>query len=241
MDLTQFMRAGRSGAGRNGSAAVAEGAQAAGGATTAAPAQSGASGTTRPGAGGSQDPAAAARGGAPANDPQAAARRARVDSLRAQVERGEITQDSMRVIMQAMRARGEAGPGGGPGEGIPGAAERPAPSAQPAAAGAAPARETRPVVVFILGADSVPEPRLVQAGLNDWDNTQVVSGLEGTETLVVVSAAQLQAQQQQWLNQIRDRMGSGMFGGGGPGMGGGPPSGGGGRPGGGGGRPPGGD
>jgi HlyD family secretion protein len=81
------------------------------------------------------------------------------------------------------------------------------------------------VVVFVLGPDSVPAPKLVQAGLNDWDNTQIVSGLEGNETLVVVSAAQLQAQQQQWLNQIRSRMGSGMFGGGGPGMGGGPPPG----------------
>ncbi|NJD20788.1 MAG: efflux RND transporter periplasmic adaptor subunit, partial [Gemmatimonadetes bacterium] len=98
MDLSQFMRSGRSGANRNGSAA-AEGGQAGGEGTRSAP------------------------GGAPADDPQAAARRARSDSLRAQVERGEITQDSMRAIMQAMRAQGGGAPvGGGPGGGRPAAA-----------------------------------------------------------------------------------------------------------------------
>jgi HlyD family secretion protein len=81
------------------------------------------------------------------------------------------------------------------------------------------ARESHAAVVFVLGADSVPVPHLVQVGLNDWDNSEVVSGLEGGETLVVVSAAQLQAQQAQWLNQIRSRMGSSPFGGGGPGGG----------------------
>lgn len=114
---------------------------------------------------------------------------ARFDSLRARVERGEISQDSMRVLMQAARA------GATPVEGSP-------------------QRETRPAVVFVLDADSVPTPKVVQVGLNDWDNSQVVSGLEGDETLVVVSAAQLQAQQQQWLNQIRNRMSGGPFSGG---------------------------
>jgi HlyD family secretion protein len=72
-------------------------------------------------------------------------------------------------------------------------------------------------VVFVLGADSVPQPRVVQIGLNDWDNSEVVSGLEGDEKLVVVGAAQLQAQQQEFLNRIRSRMGGSPFGGGGPG------------------------
>jgi HlyD family secretion protein len=126
--------------------------------------------------------------------------RARMQQLRAQVEAGEISQDSMRAALQSMRARGGSG------------------GRQLAAAeGAVPPRQTRPAVVFVMRADSVPEPRLIQVGLNDWDNTQVVDGLEGDETLVVVGAAQLQAQQQEWLNNMRSRMGGSPFGGGGRG------------------------
>jgi HlyD family secretion protein len=54
----------------------------------------------------------------------------------------------------------------------------------------------------------------VQIGLGDWDNTQVVSGLEVGEILVIVGAAQLQAQQQEFLNNMRRRMGGGPFSGG---------------------------
>jgi HlyD family secretion protein len=199
MDLAEFMRAGRNGrGGTNG-----------GGATPGDQPQEAPAAPTA----GSQAPAAAA-GTAPGG---AEAGRATFDSLRAKVDRGEISQDSMRVLMQAMRAQGGAGSFG-----------RGAPASTTAAAGAAPVRETRAAVVFVMGADSVPVPKIVQVGLNDWDNTQVVSGLEGTETLIVVSAAQLQAQQAEWLAQIRSRMGGGSpFGGGGPGggMGGGRPPG----------------
>ena len=185
MDLTEFMRAGR-----NGNGGGRPGGAAAGGARGGAP--------TAQGEGAAPQTAAAAAGADPA--------RARFDSLRARVDRGEITQDSMRVLMSAMRgaAGGAAGAGAMTDSG-------------------ASARETRASVVFVLGPDSVPTPRLVQVGLNDWDNTQVVSGVEEGETLVVVSAAQLQAQQTQWLNQMRSRMGSSPFGGGG--MGGGRPPG----------------
>lgn len=75
--------------------------------------------------------------------------------------------------------------------------------------------ETRAAAVFVLSADSIPEPRLVQIGLGDWDNTQVVSGLDEGETLVIVGAAQLQAQQQEFLNRMRSRGGGSPFGGGG--------------------------
>jgi len=130
--------------------------------------------------------------------------RARLDSLRARVARGEISQDSMRVLAQAMRSQGGSAQGGFN-------------RGTPAAAGAAPEREVRAAVVFVMRADSVPEPRMVQVGLNDWDNTQVVSGLTGDETIVVVGAAQLQAQQQAFIEQMRSRMGGSPFGGGGPG------------------------
>ena len=56
--------------------------------------------------------------------------------------------------------------------------------------------------------------RLVQLGLGDWDHTQIASGLEAGETLVIVGAAQLQAQQQEFLERMRDRMGGNPFGGG---------------------------
>ncbi|MDT8342504.1 MAG: hypothetical protein RQ751_13415, partial [Longimicrobiales bacterium] len=102
-----------------------------------------------------------------------------------------------------MRARFESGQGGVPGGGF---------GARPGEAGAGIRAETRPAAVFVL-VGGVPEVRLIQVGLNDWDNTQVVSGLDGTEELAVVGAAQLQAQQQAWLQNIRDRSGGSPFGG----------------------------
>jgi HlyD family secretion protein len=121
-----------------------------------------------------------------------------LDTLRARAERGEIPQDSVRAAFRAMRDAGGW--------------------ASQDAGGGATARTSHAAVVFVLGPDSVPEPKVVQVGLNDWDNSEVVSGLEGGETLVVVSAAQLQAQQQEFLERIRSRMGgSPLGGGGGPG------------------------
>jgi HlyD family secretion protein len=73
-------------------------------------------------------------------------------------------------------------------------------------------RRQRPAVVFVLNAQGVPEPRRVMIGLNDWDNTEVVSGLEGDERLAVIGPAQLQAQQQEFLNRIRQRGGGSPFG-----------------------------
>ena len=121
---------------------------------------------------------------------------AEMQALRAQLEAGEITRDEIRTrIQSAMAARGPGGEGGPP-------------------------REARPAVVFVMGADSVPVPRQVQIGLNDWDRTQIVSGIDEGEILVVVGAAQLMAQQQAFLDQMRERMGGGNpFGGNTGGMG----------------------
>lgn len=132
---------------------------------------------------------------------------ARMQELRAKVQSGEITQDSMRTVVQALRAAGGGGRGGMRGMGAQGSQ--------------ASERETRPAAVFVLGADSIPEPRLVLLGIGDWDSVEIVSGLDGGETLVVVGPAQLQAQQAEFLESMRSRMGgSGPFGGGGgPGRG----------------------
>ncbi len=181
VDLTQFMRAGRgafAGAGDRGGARM--GGDGEGDA-----------------AGGEPAVAGAAEGGAtPAMQ--------RIQALRTQARNGEITQDSLRNAMAALRQSGQAvgfragasGPTGGD-------------------LAAAPARETRPAAVFVLGPDSVPQPRLVQIGIGDWDNTQIVSGLDEGETLVIVGAAQLQAQQQEFLDRMRSRGGNSPFGGGG--------------------------
>lgn len=173
-------------------------------------------GRARRGFGGGQRPgAAAARGG---SSPQAGGQPgggqfdpetiAQMQALRAQVQSGEITQQEVRQRMQAM-----GGGRGGLGRralGRDGAAE-------------APERETRPAAVFVIGPDGELEPKLIQMGLGDWDNTSVVSGLEEGDVLAIVGAAQLQAQQEEFMNRMRDRMGGGSpFGGG---MRGGPPPG----------------
>lgn len=119
-----------------------------------------------------------------------------IDSLRARVARGEISQDSMRTLARAAMA--ESGMQGGAG------------------AGSASAR--RPAAVFVM-VDGAPEIRMIQIGLNDWDNTEVVAGLDGGEEMAVIGAAQLQAQQQAWMENIRSRSSGSPFGGGGPGMG----------------------
>jgi HlyD family secretion protein len=193
LDLTQFVRAGRGANGARGGMQGQPGAQSAQGEAMAQAAPASRSSMAQRSDDGAVQRRAPGAQGAPAGV------RSEIDSLRAKVARGEISQDSMRAAFQAMRAQA----GGAAGD----------------AAGDPPSGETRSAVVFVMGPDSVPTPKLVQVGLNDWDNTQVVSGLEGGETLVVVSAAQLQAQQQEWLNRIRSRMGGSPFGGGGPGRG----------------------
>jgi HlyD family secretion protein len=91
--------------------------------------------------------------------------------------------------------------------------------------------DTRPVVVFVQG-EKGPEARRIMVGVNDFDSTEVVSGLQEGEKIILVSVARLQAQQEEMNQRIRERSGaSGVLSGGGmggPGMGG-PGGGGGGR------------
>jgi HlyD family secretion protein len=154
-------------------------------------------------------PAAAVEGdssGAPAaaaGETAAAGGRPDLARLREQVQRGEISQDSVRALMARLRSAGGGqrgftrGAAGAAGEAV--TRDRAAP---------------RPAVVFVVDAEGVPRPRRVMIALNDWDHTQVVSGLEGDERLAVIGAAQLQAQQQEWLEQVRSRSGGSPLGGG---------------------------
>ena len=146
-----------------------------------------------------------------------------IQALRERADRGEISQDSLRSVLGSLRARGGGAPAGG-GQGPGGQAEAGGGAggrgrAQgragqrlaggPAGAGGfpVPARQTQRAVVFVVDGSGVPAPRMVQIGLNDWEYTQVVSGLEEGEQLAVVGAAQLQEQQQ----QIQQRFRRGMF------------------------------
>ncbi len=162
IDMTQFAGArGAGGAGRAGGAAGAAAGRAAG--------QGAAAGNR------------AAAGGAGAAAPASL----EMDSLRARVARGEISQDSLRTMMAARR--GQAG-------------------------GAATTQvQGRPAFVFVM-VNGTPEPKMVQLGLNDWDRSQVLSGLEGTEELAVIGAAQLMANQAAALDRMRSRGGGSPFG-----------------------------
>ena len=181
MDLTQFMRGGR-GSSRGGQGFT--GGRGQGG----EPQSEGAE-------------AASGEGDSPPGDGQddQGSIMAQLQELRAQVESGEISQESMRAEMQRL--------GGGRG----GRAARREGGAEVTRTST---RDTRPAVVFVMGADSIPKPRLVQMGLNDWDHTQIVMGVEAGDVLVVVGAAQLMAQQQEFQDRMMSRMGGNLFGGG---------------------------
>jgi HlyD family secretion protein len=101
-------------------------------------------------------------------------------------------------------AAGGGAPGGEGGAPIAGA------SFSPPAEGVK--QQTQQAVVFVLretASGSVPEPRLVGIGLNDWDRTEVLSGLEEGEQVALIGAAQLQARQDEFMNRMRGR-GGGM-------------------------------
>lgn len=65
--------------------------------------------------------------------------------------------------------------------------------------------EVRSAVVFVAGASGQPEARSIMIGLNDFDYTEVISGLEPDERVVLMSVARIQAQQQEFTNRIRER------------------------------------
>ena len=145
-----------------------------------------------------QDAPGAAAGAAFGGD---SASRARMAEIRAKVQSGEITRDSARAIFMAAGGRpgGRAGGQGGEDQAAPGAGQQ----------------DGRPAVAFVRTADGSFVPRAVRLGLSDWDQTEVTSGLEEGEEVALIGAAQLQAQQQEFLNRIRSRTGGSPFGGGG--------------------------
>jgi HlyD family secretion protein len=77
--------------------------------------------------------------------------------------------------------------------------------------------DVRPGLVFVQTETGAVEPRSVMLGVNDWDYTEVLRGVEPGERVMLISVARLQQQQQEMLDRMRQRN-SGPF----PGAGGSP-------------------
>lgn len=143
---------------------------------------------------------------------EASDRRGMMGDLRAKVESGEISQDSLDAIMASFRSQ-MGGEGGAPEGGVPGA-QFVVQESNPALAGLTNVSSSpRPGIAFVMLADSTLEVRPVLMGVNDWDNTEILAGLEEGEFVALIGVAQLLAEQEDMRNRMSGR---GML----PGMGG---------------------
>jgi hypothetical protein len=69
----------------------------------------------------------------------------------------------------------------------------------------------RPAVAFVMLPDSTLQMRPVLMGVNDWDNTEILAGLEEGERVALIGVAQLMAEQEEMRNRMMGRMpGMGM-------------------------------
>ncbi len=155
--------------------------------------------------------------------------------IRAALESGDITPDSARALFAAMRGQRGGGrraadaPGGAASEGSAGGAaeetqpergsspgERPGGRsgagrglgggrAMPAMGGSSGSPAFQPAVAFVVDEMGNVEARPVVMGVSDWDYAEILAGLEEGEQLALIGAAQLQARQQERLEQMRGR------------------------------------
>jgi HlyD family secretion protein len=224
------LRAGRGtgapGAAQGEAASGAQAGPAATGAAAAAPATgdiAAATGPPRGGQRGSQAGAAAMNG--PAG--QSPALSAECQALRERVQAGgfasasEQDRSKLRECMQAARAAGAtstaredaaATPAGGSADAavqqtaLAAAAQADRQSARSGRSRGVGDGDVRPGIVFVHTASGI-EPRSVLLGVNDWDYTEVLRGLEPGEHVVLISVARLQQQQQEMLSRFRERAG----------------------------------
>ncbi|MFP2912043.1 efflux RND transporter periplasmic adaptor subunit, partial [Pyxidicoccus sp. 3LFB2] len=84
--------------------------------------------------------------------------------------------------------------------------------------GRQPTGDTRQGIVFVQGPNGT-EPRRVVLGMSDWESSEVVSGLEPGEQVLLISVAQLKAQQQRSTERMRQMTGGMIPGAGGAGGG----------------------
>jgi HlyD family secretion protein len=120
--------------------------------------------------------------------------------------------DAVRASLRAGRNGGRPGAGGSAGQG--GRWGSGGGSGAGGAMGATGAN--RPALVFVETPQG-PQPRRVILGLSNWDDTEVVSGLQEGEKVRIISVARLQQQQEQFASRIRQRAGGAIPGSGGGG------------------------
>jgi HlyD family secretion protein len=70
--------------------------------------------------------------------------------------------------------------------------------------------QPRQAVVFVVDDEGQIHPRPVLLGVNDWNNSEILAGIEEGERVALIGGAQLQAQQQQMSQNMRARMGGGL-------------------------------
>jgi HlyD family secretion protein len=151
-----------------------------------------------------------------------------LQGLRGRMQAGEIDGQQMRAISDSiyrslgvdaavaracqMRAReGGAGGSASAGRGAPPGGQGSAPAQMGVAQQAFPSarRMARPALVFVAQGDGFV-PRVFRAGLSDLDYTEVVSGLEEGERVVLLGALAMQAQRDSALARMRQGMGGGI-------------------------------
>ena len=155
--------------------------------------------------------------------------------IRAKVESGEIDQDSARALFMAMRGQGGGGRQGGgqraggmpgdgaaadPGDGVSedganGAGRVPGGrrgggqgfggGMMAAMGGSSGDPAFQAAVAFVVDESGNIEARPVVMGVNDWDYAEILAGLDEGEHLALIGAAQLQARQQERMEQMRGR------------------------------------
>jgi hypothetical protein len=113
----------------------------------------------------------------------------------------------LNAVMASFQERmGGQGPGAG--------AESPAPEgANPGLSESNPAlsgllntsADPRRAVAFVMRPDSTLEMRPVLMGVNDWDNAEILAGLEEGEMVALIGVAQLLQEQQEMMDRMRGR------------------------------------
>lgn len=76
----------------------------------------------------------------------------------------------------------------------------------PRGGGSQPGQQRTGIVFVTDGADGF-EPRFVTLGVNDWEFTEVIRGVEEGDQVVIISVARLQQSQQDFLDRMRERAG----------------------------------
>jgi HlyD family secretion protein len=140
--------------------------------------------------GGGETPAAAADPAAAGAAPPGA------DEIRARIQRGDMSPEEARALMQQAGAAAGGRPGGAAARG--GARSR------------SDSGNGRPGVVFVRDADGQLSARAVLIGVNDWNNSEILAGLEEGEVVALIGGAALQARQQERNAQMQSRMGGGL-------------------------------